>query len=117
MTILAIPTLLSIRRTDEPNPALRGQVQEILEHFKQKDPLGIPGVPIPDPFTIDTFQDKISGVRLKFTGSDSSQVGPKAFKISKFKIEHVTIDLHSMDVSIHQCLNFWHLTMNTFELS
>lgn len=31
---------------------LSNQIIALLEHYKQKDPLGIPGAPVPDPFPV-----------------------------------------------------------------
>ncbi|CAG0918221.1 unnamed protein product [Notodromas monacha] len=71
----------------------RQEVQEILEHFKQADPVGIPGIPVPDPMSIKDFQDKFGIVRIKFKDA-------VVHNLSKFKIDYVSLDLHSMEISL-----------------
>ena len=39
---------------------LSDQVREILEHYKQEDPVGIPGAPIPDPMPIPDMRHSFS---------------------------------------------------------
>ena len=71
----------------------REQARKIIDHFKQDDPLGIPGLPIPDPVEIPDVaaagfaftQCKLSGFSLftikNFTvqqSDDSIQVITKA---------------------------------------
>ncbi|KAK5639517.1 hypothetical protein RI129_012009 [Pyrocoelia pectoralis] len=66
-------------------------VRAILEHYKQKDPVGIPGAPVPDPFDIPPFSHSFSVGKMHFDKV-------KLYGLSKFRISHVTVDLAKMQV-------------------
>lgn len=61
----------------------------ILEHYKQKDPVGVPGVPVPDPFGIPALKHS-----LPFGQMHMENI--KLYGLSKFRIHHVKIDLAAM---------------------
>lgn len=61
----------------------------ILKHYKQKDPVGIPGVPIPDPMDIPPLKHS-----LPFGQMHMQNV--KLYGLSKFRVEFIKIDLAAM---------------------
>ena len=63
----------------------------MLEHFKQDDPRGLPGLPIPDPMPIPDFEGQFTMAKIKF--SEALLHG-----LSQFRIEHVRTDLRDMKV-------------------
>lgn len=64
---------------------------EILEHYKQEDPVGIPGAPVPDPLDIPPLKQSFSVGNMDFKNV-------KLYGLSKFRIHHVKADLASMQV-------------------
>ncbi|KAK4872182.1 hypothetical protein RN001_016306 [Aquatica leii] len=66
-------------------------VYTILEHYKQEDPVGMPGVPIPDPLDIPPLSHSFSVGRMNFQNV-------KLHGLSKFRIDHITADLAKMQV-------------------
>ncbi|KAB0801172.1 hypothetical protein PPYR_05526 [Photinus pyralis] len=67
-------------------------VREIIEHYKQEDPIGIPGVPIPEPLDIPPLTHSFSVGRMNFENV-------KLYGLPKFRIDHVTADLAKMQVT------------------
>lgn len=47
-------------------------IMTILEHYKQDDPLGIPGAPIPDPMPIPDMKKSFSMARLNMKVKDEN---------------------------------------------
>lgn len=72
-----------------PNKSVSAMVQEILEHYKQADPIGIPSAPIPEPLLIPPMAHSLSMAKL-------NMVDIKMFGISKFRVNHVYVDLAQM---------------------
>ncbi|XP_017151656.1 uncharacterized protein LOC108161808 isoform X1 [Drosophila miranda] len=70
---------------------MAAQVEAVLEHFKQSDPLGLPGVPIPDPIDVPDVKKNMG-----FGNLDMKEV--KAYGLSKFRIDTVDADLKSMKI-------------------
>ena len=68
-------------------------VRAILEHYKQKDPIGLPGVPIPDPMDIPPLTHSFSMATLNMKNIT-------LYGLSKFRIHHVTINLAVMDAEV-----------------
>lgn len=65
----------------------------MLEHYKQKDPVGLPGAPVPDPLGVPDFAHSIPGLgKVNFKNL-------KVYGLSKFRISHITTDLASMQVN------------------
>lgn len=64
----------------------------ILEHFKQKDPVGIPGAPIPDPMDIPPFKHSFSVGTLNCKNV-------KMHGLSKFRLDRVKTDVANMEVN------------------
>lgn len=66
----------------------------LLEHYKQEDPIGIPGVPIPDPMPVpDTKKSLTFGTNLEMTNSF-------AYGLSKFRLKYLKTDLKALMVSV-----------------
>ncbi|XP_054277630.1 uncharacterized protein LOC128996367 [Macrosteles quadrilineatus] len=72
---------------------LSEQVVAVLEHFKQKDPVGMPGVPIPDPMPIPEIK---TGLALGTMIMKNQMV----YGLSKFKIESVYSNLADLEMYI-----------------
>ncbi|KAL1490976.1 hypothetical protein ABEB36_011643 [Hypothenemus hampei] len=66
-------------------------IMVILEHYKKQDPIGIPGVPIPDPLSIPPMNHSFS------TGTINCR-DIKLFGLKKFKIDHITANIANMKV-------------------
>ncbi|KAK9497336.1 hypothetical protein O3M35_004674 [Rhynocoris fuscipes] len=78
----------------KPNEnTVSNQVREIMEHYKQVEPIGLPGAPIPDPLPIPDMKHSrpIATLLLK----NSTMNG-----LSKFKIEQLYSNLASMQVEV-----------------
>lgn len=78
---------------------LSTQIIALLEHYKQDDPLGIPGAPVPDPFPVPYTQQSVAVGTL--TMKDTL-----AFGISKFRIKSMTIDINQLMVDIYYFSKF-----------
>ena len=63
----------------------------MIQHFKQDDPHGIPGVPIPDPMPIPDFEGQFPGAKMKFSEAE-------LFNLSQFRIDYVRTDLKDLKV-------------------
>lgn len=73
----------------EHEKKLSEYVLAILEHYKQKDPVGIPGAPIPDPLIIPPMSQSFSVGRMHFKNVE-------LYGLKKFRIEHITANLADM---------------------
>ncbi|XP_018326979.1 uncharacterized protein LOC108738193 isoform X3 [Agrilus planipennis] len=72
---------------------LSDYVLTILEHFKQKDPVGLPGAPIPDPMDIPPMTHSFSVGRMNMKNV-------KLYGLKKFRIDHMLVDLAAMQVEV-----------------
>ncbi|XP_036328078.1 uncharacterized protein LOC118740587 [Rhagoletis pomonella] len=72
---------------------LAAQLFAVLEHFKQEDPVGLPGAPIPDPMEVPDIRKSVGMGTLSM-----SKV--KAYGLSKFRIDSVNADLQQMVVDV-----------------
>ncbi|XP_054741919.1 uncharacterized protein LOC129247060 [Anastrepha obliqua] len=70
---------------------LAAQLFAVLEHYKQEDPLGFPGAPIPDPMEVPDIRKSVGMGTLSM-----SKV--KAYGLSKFRIDSIDADLKEMVV-------------------
>lgn len=68
------------------------RIRQFLEHFKQDDPKGIPGAPIPDPMPIPDFKGSFSVADINFSEAQLHQ-------LSQFRINYVRTDLKELKVS------------------
>ncbi|XP_072388618.1 uncharacterized protein [Diabrotica undecimpunctata] len=62
---------------------------EVLNHYKQPDPLGIPGAPIPDPMPLPDMTKSFSVGRMFFKNM-------KLHGLKKFRIQHLMVDVTKM---------------------
>jgi hypothetical protein len=63
-----------------------------LEHFKQPDPIGIPGAKIPEPFTVPDMKQTVTfGTTLYFKNT-------AVYGISKFRILYINAEIGAMEV-------------------
>lgn len=76
------------------------QIIALLEHYKQKDPIGMPGNLIADPFPVpDSSQSILMGSTLTTTGA-------LAYGLSKFRIKNIALDVYQMLVRLKFSFNF-----------
>lgn len=64
-------------------------VRSILKHYKQKDPIGLPVAPIPDPMSIPPLSHS-------FTIGKMNMQNVLLNGLSKFRIHHINVDLQAM---------------------
>ena len=73
---------------------LSQHIRDVIEHFKQDDPLGVPKNfegQIPDPIPIPDLEKDFSGTKMSFEGIT-------VHGLRKFRLEHVVSDLSSLTV-------------------
>uniref|UniRef100_W8BJW5 Uncharacterized protein n=1 Tax=Ceratitis capitata TaxID=7213 RepID=W8BJW5_CERCA len=70
---------------------LAAQLFAVLDHFKQEDPVGFPGAPIPDPMEVPDMRKSVGMGTL-------SMMKVKAYGLSKFRIDSIKADLKEMKV-------------------
>lgn len=68
------------------------QILKILDHYKQEDPVGIPGAQIPDPMPIPDMKQTFTVAVMNFKNMN-------VLGLSKFRIVHVKSEIASMEVS------------------
>lgn len=78
--------------------ALTAQIFALLEHYKNPDPVGLPGAPVPDPFPVDDVKRSIGMGTLTMKNT-------KAYGFSKFRIKSVKLDLNELMVSAAEIYN------------
>jgi len=71
--------------------SLDAKIRKIVDHFKQDDPLGIPGVPIPDPKAIPDIEKDVTGAKIILRDA-------QMYDMSKFRIDYVRTDLKDLKV-------------------
>lgn len=71
---------------------LSAQINALLEHYKQKDPLGLPGAPVPDPLPVPYTKQSMGMATLTMKNAS-------AYGLSKFRIKSVSIDMNALLVS------------------
>ncbi|XP_044735151.1 uncharacterized protein LOC123297519 [Chrysoperla carnea] len=90
---------------------LSDKIIEILEHYQQEDPIGIPGSTIPDPMSIPPLKHSFSVATMNFKNV-------LVHGLSKFKIIHMHTDVAKMQVNvaldIDTLLVHGNYTMSTF---
>lgn len=84
---------------------LAAQIIAIIDHFKQDDPIGLPGVPIPDPMTTGGTTTKTTGVTMELKDL-------KIYGVSKFRLIKSNVDLQNMRVETLMQLDQIHTTGN-----
>lgn len=71
---------------------ISAQIIALLEHYKQNDPIGMPGNLVPDPFPMPDSEQSLP-MASTLTTTDS-----KAYGLSKFRIRNIAFDLYHMMV-------------------
>lgn len=67
------------------------QLLQILEHFKQPNPVGLPGAEIPDPYPVPDMKQSLSFATVNFKNT-------AVYGISKFRIINVNVEIGAMEV-------------------
>ncbi|XP_064542049.1 uncharacterized protein LOC135431061 [Drosophila montana] len=65
------------------------QIEALIEHYKQEDPVGLPGAPVPDPIEVP---DMAKNIGL----SNLNMMKVKAYGLSKFRIASINADFKEM---------------------
>lgn len=68
------------------------RIRLILQHYKQDDPLGLPGLPIPDPMEIPDFKGQFPVAEIKFSEA-------QLYNLAKFRVDYVRTDLRDLKVN------------------
>lgn len=68
------------------------QIFAVLDHYKQDDPVGLPGIPIPDPMPIPDIRKSLGMATLNMKKV-------YAYDLSKFRIKYIKGDLKDMKVN------------------
>lgn len=82
---------LKPKEASQIESAVTQQIYGLLEHYKQTDPVGLPGAPVPDPFPVDDVKRSIGMGTLTMKNT-------KAYGFSKFRIKSVKLDLNGLMV-------------------
>ncbi|XP_030080221.1 uncharacterized protein LOC111595013 isoform X2 [Drosophila hydei] len=69
------------------------QIEGLLEHYKQEDPVGVPGAPIPDPMDVPDMAKSLGMANL-------NMLKVKAYGLSKFRIATVDMDFKQMRADV-----------------
>jgi hypothetical protein len=70
---------------------LSAQVFAIIDHYKQDDPVGLPGATVPDPMPIPEVKQSMSFGKMHLKNV-------LAYGLSKFRIKHLKTNLNDMNV-------------------
>lgn len=76
----------------EGEKKLSDQLLIVLEHFKQPDPVGLPGADIPDPYKVPDMKHSFLFTTMDFKGMS-------VHGIRKFRIVHIDVEIAAMEVS------------------
>lgn len=87
--VTATVTPTEVHNSKVAENRLSTQVLEIVEHFKQADPVGIPGAPVPEPMVVPEIKHSFAMGNMKMTNVS-------IFGLSKFRIKYSKIDLNSL---------------------
>lgn len=86
----------NLRERRQAELELSEHIRNVIEHFKQEDPVGVPKHfegQIPDPIPIPDLQQDFSGTKMSFEGL-------KVHGLRRFRIEHVVSDLSALKTSM-----------------
>ncbi|XP_076244608.1 uncharacterized protein LOC143185464 [Calliopsis andreniformis] len=72
---------------------LGDHIREILKHYQQDDPVGLPGAPIPDPMSVPDMKHSFSMYTMNFNKIN-------VYGLSKFRIVNMESELARMQVSV-----------------
>ncbi|XP_005180333.1 uncharacterized protein LOC101891975 [Musca domestica] len=70
---------------------LAAQLYAVLNHYKQEDPIGFPGAPVPDPMDVPDMKKNLGMATL-------SMYDVQSYGLSKFRIVSIKADLNAMTV-------------------
>lgn len=76
------------------------QLYAAIEHYKQEDPVGFPGAPMPDPMDVPDIKKNMGFTTL-------NMMSVKSYGVSKFRIVSIKADLKAMTVrmyELHVCM-------------
>lgn len=76
---------------------LSDQVRLILNHYKQEDPVGLPGAPVADPMPIPDMKHSFSYATMNFMSAH-------VHGLSRFRIRHIRSNLAAMQVCTPVCI-------------
>lgn len=87
------------------------RILQIIEHYKQPDPVGIPEAPIPDPMLLPDMKQSFSLGTMNFKDQ-------KLYGLKRFRIRHIIADVNAMKVecalSIEQILVRGNYTLSSW---
>nr|XP_018903693.1 PREDICTED: uncharacterized protein LOC109034796 isoform X1 [Bemisia tabaci]XP_018903701.1 PREDICTED: uncharacterized protein LOC109034796 isoform X2 [Bemisia tabaci]XP_018903711.1 PREDICTED: uncharacterized protein LOC109034796 isoform X3 [Bemisia tabaci] len=100
-TSVTAPTFLSttpssssvLEKTKDVAFKLSDQVRAVLQHYKNPDPTGFPGAPVPDPMPIPDMDKSFGVAKMNFKNV-------MVYGLSKFRIDQVNTDLEKMEVYV-----------------
>ncbi|KOX74200.1 hypothetical protein WN51_13551 [Melipona quadrifasciata] len=84
---------------------LEDHIRAILKHYQQEDPIGLPGLPIPDPMPVPDMKHSFSMYTMNFKKVN-------VYDLSKFRIVNMDSELALMQVSV--TLNMKNLNIRGF---
>lgn len=67
-------------------------ILDVLEHFQDPDPVGVPGADIPEPIPVPDTRKSFGLTTLNFKET-------AVYGLSKFRIKHVYVEIGSMKVN------------------
>lgn len=70
------------------------QIIQLVEHYKQEDPIGMPILPVLDPMPIPEIKKSLSLATLHMKNI-------QAYGMSKFRIKYINSNLNAMKVRIN----------------
>ncbi|KAJ3639411.1 hypothetical protein Zmor_002772 [Zophobas morio] len=86
-----VPPAKQQQLIEQSEKKISDHILGILEHYKQDDPVGIPGVPVPDPLSIPPLAHSFPVGKMTFKNV-------KLYGLSKFRLEQVKADVTAMKV-------------------
>ncbi|KAL0803403.1 hypothetical protein ABMA28_017356 [Loxostege sticticalis] len=79
-------------KIEDGEKKLSENILDVLEHFKQPDPIGVPGASIPDPYGVPDMKQTLTfGTTLNFKNT-------AVYGISKFRIKYINAEIGAMEV-------------------
>lgn len=83
----------AVEKLADGEKKLSENIVQMLEHFKQEDPVGLPGADIPDPYPVPDMKQSLQLGTLYFKNT-------AVHGISKFRILYVNAEIGAMEVTI-----------------
>lgn len=105
------PSATQTKLIKQGEKKISDHILAVLEHYKQKDPVGLPGAPVPDPLGIPNISHSFSIGKMNF-------INATVHGLSKFRISHIQVDLASMQadaaLTIDKLNVFGNYTLSTW---